>query len=504
MKKVFSSNKLMISFGLFLMVVILNISCNHLTSTTRPIRDVVELNTGESKDIELHNGKIVNLSLIEIAEIRDSIRNAIREVKITISIDGEKYTLGVGNYNLPVTIGEIQIDCPVTSGYYSNTSRDSWTLKKDARFRIWPKDSPYIQPETFVYPLQQRWFANMTQSGNEPSWLGWGEVPENKSVYYHNGHDMGGVEGLDEAISATDGLVVSARNQTLEGYQDLPGDVRKDVVYIKDNRDWYYRYSHLDSIFPKIHPGAVIKMKDKIGLMGKQGGSGGWVHLHFGISYKSKGADDWITEDAYVYAWESYVQLYKPALIAVARPHQLLRSGQEVTLDGSKSKGLSGDIVSFEWNFSDGTQAMGAVQKRKFNKPGLYSEILKITDTIGNIDYDFSVVQVIDRESPNEPVPTLQAAYYPTLQIKPGDSVAFFVRTFNTDNNHVVWDFGDGTSTVGIETEKVTREEQTKGKFAKISHIFTQTGHYIVKAENINSLGIKSTAHLHVVITGKN
>lgn len=104
--------------------------------------------------------------------------------------------------------------------------------------------------------------------------------------------------------------------------------------------------------------------------MGKQGGSGGWVHLHFGISYKAPTGDSWITEDAFVYACESYIQEYKPALIAVARPHQLIWSGQETKLDGSKSQGLSGNIISYEWNFTDGTKALGAVQKENILNQG--------------------------------------------------------------------------------------------------------------------------------------
>ncbi|GAJ10434.1 unnamed protein product, partial [marine sediment metagenome] len=67
--------------------------------------------------------------------------------------------------------------------------------------------------------------------------------------------------------------------------------------------------------------------------------------LHFGISNKETSTGDWGIEDAYAYVWESYVRQYNPALIAVARPHHLLWTGQETTLDGRKSKSFTGDIV---------------------------------------------------------------------------------------------------------------------------------------------------------------
>ena len=179
--------------------------------------------------------------------------------------------------------------------------------------------------------------------------------------------------------------------------------------------------------------------------MGKQGGSGGWVHLHFGMSYKETSTGDWGVEDAYPYVWEAYVNQYHPDMMAVARPHHLLWTGQEATLDGSKSKSFSGDIISFEWTFCDGTTAVGAVQKKTYEKPGEYSEILKVTDSEGNIDYDFTVIQVYARGEEEQTIPAIQPAYHPSLDIKPGDPVTFLVRTFNTAVGNEVWDFGDGS-----------------------------------------------------------
>ncbi|MFO7923601.1 MAG: hypothetical protein R6U58_07905, partial [Bacteroidales bacterium] len=70
---------------------------------------ITELNTGESKEIELINGEKVILELLDINIIRDSPRNAIRSASVKIAVNGEVITIGSGNYNLPVTVGNIKI-----------------------------------------------------------------------------------------------------------------------------------------------------------------------------------------------------------------------------------------------------------------------------------------------------------------------------------------------------------------------------------------------------------
>ena len=79
--------------------------------------------------------------------------------------------------------------------------------------------------------------------------------------------------------------MVSAGDDLLEGVspEDTPVRPRYDVIYIRDHRGWYYRYSHFSSILPHIKPGYQVKMGEWIGILGKEGASGGWSHLHFGI-----------------------------------------------------------------------------------------------------------------------------------------------------------------------------------------------------------------------------
>src|SRR6185436_1852757 len=152
-------------------------------------------------------------------------------------------------------------------------------------------------------------------------------------------------------------------------YSLTPVRPRYDVVYVLDERGWYYRYSHLHTIDPAIQMGSRVKMGQRIGLLGKEGASGGWSHLHFGIKSRQP-SGKWGTQEAYAFAWEAYLRENKPDVIAVARPHHFVKVGETITLDGTKSWCASGKPARYEWTFSDGSRASGATVIRHYEKAG--------------------------------------------------------------------------------------------------------------------------------------
>ena len=366
-----------------------------LPPTRTPLVRVSDLNVGESQTVKLHDGSQVTIRLLDVTEMRDDIRNAVRRATATVEVNGQTISLVSSTYHLPTTVAGVQIDCPVTKGYLQNSSKqNAWGLEKDARLRLWPAGSPLIKPGTFVYPVKQRWFASDTQMANVPCFVDGGEIPSNKSIYYHYGLDFGGVEGMVDVLAATDGLVVSAGLEKLPGYENSPIRPRYDVICVLDDRGWFYRYSHLYKIADSVKPGRPVKMGQKIGILGKEGGSGGWSHLHFDIKCKQP-SGMWGIQNGYAFIWEAYQHQYEPQIIAVARPHQLAWADETVELDAGRSWSKTGTIKKFEWTFCDGTSATGPKVRRRYDKPGEYNEILKITDADGNIDYDFAVVQII-------------------------------------------------------------------------------------------------------------
>ena len=468
--------------------------------TRTPLVRVVDLNVGESAEVKLSNGTKATVKLLDLKETRDPFRDAVRLAQVRVEVNGKEITLTEANYNLPQTIGGVQIDCSITKGYNSNTNRDAWGLDKDARLRLWPAKSPWIALGTFVYPLKQRWFATMTQMANEPVYVDGGESPKNKAIYYHNDLDFGGCEGLVDVVAATDGLVVSAALETLPGYEETPVRQRYDVIYLLDDRGWYYRYSHLQTIDDAVKPGARVKMGQKIGVLGKEGASGGWTHLHFGIVSKQP-SGKWGTQEAYAFAWEAYRKQYQPKLIAVARPHHLAAVGETVRLDGAKSWS-AGKIVRHHWQFTDGRSAYGPAVERRYDKPGSYSEILKITDDRGRVAYDFAVVQVLDPAQPDKLPPGIHPTYAPTTGIKAGVPISFKVRSFRTKQPGETWDFGDGSPRISVQSDG-NAKALAKDGYAVTQHTYSAPGIYIVRVEHTNEHGYKGIAHLAVEVEKK-
>ena len=463
----------------------------------------VDLDVGETSEVVLCDGSRATIKLVDLKETRDSLRDAVRRAEVAIEVNGQRQQLISATYHLPTTVAGVRIDCPITKGYYSNTNQDAWGLVKDARLRLWPAGTPLIEPEQFLYPVKQRWFATSTQMANEPTYVDGGEQPNVKKIYYHSGEDIGGAEGMVDVVAATEGLVVSCGLQVLDGHRrtkeyDSPVAERYDVVYLLDPRGWYYRYSHLQSIDSQIIPGRTIRQGDRIGVLGKEGASGGWSHLHFEIKSRQP-SGKWGTQAAYGMLWEAYVRQYRPEVIAVARPHHVAWAGERVVFDGSRSWSASGAIAKYEWLLTDGTSAVGSRLEHTYLKPGAYSEILKVTDAAGRVDYDFAVVQVFDRNHPDRVPQAIHATYAPSINLRSGDAITFQVRSFGPFVGNEVWDFGDGTPPVEVRSDGNVKALAKDG-YAKTVHCYRQPGHYLASVRSVNERGETATAWVQVHI----
>jgi hypothetical protein len=467
----------------------------------QPLHRSVDLKIGETAEVELSDGSKATLKLVAVEEKRDNLRSAIRAAHVKVEVNGKVTTLISGNYRLPVTFAGVQIDCPATHGLYLRRDlfEDSWGLDKDARLRLWPQGSPWFEPGGFGYPIKQRWFANATQAGNEPSFVMGEDAPTSRNIYYHAGNDIGGVEGIDQVVCASDGLVISARGKTLAEYPNLPFYQQSSyaTVYVLDARGWIYRYTHLKSVDPSMRLGERIKIGQNVGRLGKEEGAGYYAHLHFDIKSRQP-SGKWGVEDAYAFLWEAYQREYKPTILAVARPHLLTWVGESVTLDGTRSWSASGPITQYEWTFGDGKSALGSQIERKYDKPGRYSEILKVTDRDGHVGYDFAIVDVIERDRGDKPSAGIHAAYYPSLNIRAGDKVTFVVRTAGTIPSGETWDFGDGSPPVKVRSDASTGT--VSPSYAETVYAFAKPGHYLVRVDHTTQTGALITTRLYVLV----
>ena len=445
----------------------------------RPLHASADLNLGETAALELTDGTKTVVKLVALKEHVDEVNGAVRRAEVKVEVDGRAVDLVSGTYHLPTRTGRVRIDCPITKGYTAKARQgmpgqasrlNVWGLEKDARLRVWPESGPYIDPETFGYPAKQRWFATFTQMANEPVYVDGGDLPNKKEIYYHYGLDIGGPEGLVDIVAATDGLVVVSGNEKLPGHEGTPAATRYDVVYLLDGRGWYYRYSHLKWIEARVRPGARVRKGEKLGVLGKEGGSGGWAHFHFDINRKQP-SGQWGIEEGYAFLWEAYRRERPTEVVAVARPHALIWAGQTATLDGSRS---IGEGLSFDWGFSKEAKV-----ERRYDAPGTYCETLKVKDHLGREDVDFFVVQVIDKAAQDKLPPTLHAAYAPTFGIRPGDPVEFHVRSFRAGAADETWDFGDGSAPVVVRSDGNAQVHAAQG-YARTIHRFAKAGAYVV------------------------
>ena len=374
-----------------------------------PLHRVVDLDIGESRQVELRGGAKVQVKLLALEESRDSIRDAVRRAVVKVEVDGQAVELTSATYHLPRTVAGVQIDCPITRGYMTNTDQDHWGLDQGRAAaalagRLAVDRAGHVRLSGPPALVRQR--DPDGQRADVRRWHRRARPPQDLLPLRPRHRRRRGTGRRGRRDRRTGRL---RRQATLPGYEDTPVDPRYDVVYLLDDRGWYYRYSHLHSIDAAIKPGANVAMGQKIGVLGKEGGSGGWSHLHFEIVSRQP-SGSWGT------AGGLRLPLGGRPAGAAARSHRRRPAaptgevGERVALDGSLSWSRSGRIAHYDWTFSDGTTASGARVERAYERAGEYSEVLKITDGRRNVSYDFAVVQVLDPSEPGPLPPGIHAA----------------------------------------------------------------------------------------------
>ena len=265
---------------------------------------------------------------------------------------------------------------------------------------------------------------------------------------------------------------------------------RYDVVYLRDGRGWYYRYSHFDSIDDAVQVGGKVSIGQQLGVLGKEGGSGGWSHLHFELIRPHEDGK-YGSDSMYAFLHQAYLAENDAPVLAVARPQILGFAGKPILLDGSRSWSSSGtEGMKYEWAFADGTTATGAKVSQVFAEPGRYRPTLKVTDAKGNVDYDFGKVTAADPDAAPGQRCYLHAAYWPTKEIGVGDEVTFLARSFRFQprRGDEVWDFGDGSPSARTRSDGAV-EQHNKDGYGRVTHRFEKAGDYVVTVRRSNDDG---------------
>jgi len=412
------------------------------------------LNIGEMTSFRLADGRIKRIRLISVEEEKDSIIHLVRRTEVRLDIEGESLDLPCGPYVLPIEKDGLRLQADTTSGWLQ--------MGKRVQLSLWDAADPVVDTRLFIFPLPgYRLFSQGTQSYNEPVHLGEGDGDPTGQRFYHNyGFDMAGFEGRDKVVSPIDGKVIAARPD--EGW-----------VAVEDDRGIVIDCGHLDSIRPGIEEGVTVERGQEVGVLGRKGPSGNYSHLHIGL-YRSRMdfEADRPCRNLNLYPWilAAYQVATGAHLVAVARPHHTTLTGEKVAFDGTNSVAFGGKIVSYRWEFPDGTTVDGPIATKIFDRPGAYTAVLRVKDDRGGRDFDVCQVRVYTAAQPEDILMTLFFSVSSSFGLGPGGSVHFRGWPQGGDAGPIRLDFGDGTTCENYEP------------FSDLEHRYNKPGIYIVTA----------------------
>ncbi len=162
---------------------------------------------------------------------------------------------------------------------------------------------------------------------------------------------------------------------------------------------------------------------------------------------------------------------------------------ETILLDGSGSHDPDGEIVSYEWDFGDGTTGTGVKPSHTYSSKGTFTVTLTVTDDDALTDSDTTTVKVSKPYQPPSPRPNKKPKADAGLNVKISmGSIIHFSGADSYDKDGKIvdyrWDFGDGTTTTGVE----------------VSHTYTEHGHYTVTLVVEDNRGAEDSDKSHVKV----
>jgi serine protease len=153
----------------------------------------------------------------------------------------------------------------------------------------------------------------------------------------------------------------------------------------------------------------------------------------------------------------------------------------EVTLDASRAGDPDGEIVSYEWDFGDGTTATGETVTHVWEDPELHEVSLTVTDDSDRTDTGTRTIDVLASRRPTA------ASHVSVTPVEVGETV-FADGSYSVDPDGSIdtyqWDFGDGTTTTG----------------KTITHTYDEPGEYELTLTVIDDSGERSTTGESVTV----
>jgi PKD repeat protein len=143
---------------------------------------------------------------------------------------------------------------------------------------------------------------------------------------------------------------------------------------------------------------------------------------------------------------------------------------EKVTFNASESYDPDGVIVSWQWDFGDGSTGSGEITTHRYGSKGTYTIVLIVTDNDGNKDKQTDTITVKYNTKPT-------ASFTYTPQSPDTSDNIFFDGSGSSDSDGIVvswqWDFGDGSTGTG---ETVSHQYAAAGSYTVILTVADDRG----------------------------
>jgi len=145
----------------------------------------------------------------------------------------------------------------------------------------------------------------------------------------------------------------------------------------------------------------------------------------------------------------------RPPVADLSTSAAILDKEETVTFNASGSYDPDGIIVSYSWDFGDGTTATGITVSHAYSDDGSYSVTLTVTDNDGATDTAHATKTVRNRP----PV----ASFTETAEtVDTNENISFDASESYDPDGIIVsysWDFGDGNTATGVEVDHAYEDD---------------------------------------------
>lgn len=365
-------------------------------------------------------------------------RQVFQSAEVEVEVGGTQAILRARPFESPRLVNGLRLYVEATRNWATTPQLDRLTqVAGDVRLSCVAEGMTW-GPSELRFPISQyHWQANTYRN----TWCAL--VPYNL-LYYHRGEDFGAIPDELEVLSSLGGTVVGS---------PLPagdGDSNKLEIRHASGVDFMYCHMNIETILPALTNGAVVAPGQVLGRTGMT-----WAgrrsqsndpHLHWGVSRQGQSLG------SFPFLIEAYLRDHPDSVLAMAGGYHYAMPGEVVQLDASRTVARPGRrIVRHRWLLHDGRECDDARPTVRAEKPGLYSEELRVWADDGSEDRDYAQLRVWDADR-GERIGAGWFYHAPVRGARAGQPVRFWDRLWNT-TAPVTIDFGDGSPAAKIDRE---------------------------------------------------